>query len=317
MTTYLAPGKLILSGEYSVLFGYPAIVLSIDKYIKVSIENSQKFQIEVYGKQLVGEFDKIANDIYLLSPHAFETLKFFSEKGIDLNNLSVKITSTIPFKGLGSSAALIACLSYALLDFNGIDIPKNELLVKTYRIKRLIEGGSPTDLVASIFGGINLVRYNNEEIYHEKLSRDIFKENDIRLYAIYTGEKAVTKDVIKNVLKDIEFTEYKNKLIESMGRLTEKIWNSLKHGDINEIFKLVRLNHYLLASFGVSTATIDKIIDFLDEIDRGNVVAKISGAGFGDSLICLSKKHSDICKELNEIECIDVNIDRLGVRRTD
>ncbi len=315
MTTYLAPGKLILSGEYSVLFGYPAIVLSIDKYIKVSIENSQKFQIEVYGKQLVGEFNKIASDIYLLSPHAFETLKFFSEEGIDLNNLSVKITSTIPFKGLGSSAALIACLSYALLDFLGYQISKENLLFKTYRIKRLIEGGSPTDLVASIFGGINLVRYNNEKVYHEKLSKDVFKENGIKLYAIYSGEKAITKEIIKNIRTDIEKTKYKKKIIESVGRLANNIWDSLKQEDLNELFRLFRLNHYLLASFGVSTRNIDRIVNFLEEISKGEAVVKISGAGFGDSLIALSKNSVNICEKLGKTECVNIDIDMKGVRK--
>lgn len=317
MTSYLAPGKLILSGEYSVLFGNPAIVISIDKYIEVSIETASEFQIEIYGKLFHGGFSEIANKIYSLSPHTFKTLNFFKKEGLKLDNLKIKIKSVIPFKGLGSSAALITCLSYALLDFNDINISKNELLAKTYKIKRMIEGGSPTDLVASIFGGINLIRYNDEEIYHEKLSRDIFKENDIRLYAIYTGEKAVTKNILKNVLKDIESTAYKKKLIEKMGRLTKKIWDSLKHGDMEDVFKLVRLNHYLLASLGVSTATIDRIADLLNEREVRYVVAKISGAGFGDSLICLSKKDSDICKELDGTRCIKINVDKLGVRRID
>jgi len=315
MTSYLAPGKLILSGEYSVLFGYPAVVLSINKYLKISIENSQRLQIEVYGIRLVGKFNKIANDIYSLSPHTYETLKFFSEEGIDLDNLSIKITSTIPFKGLGSSAALITCLSYALLDFLGYQISKEDLLLKTYRIKKHVEGGSPTDLVASIFGGINLVRYNNEKIYHEQLSKDVFKEKGIKLYAIYSGEKAVTKEIIKNVKINLEKIKYKKKIIESMGRLTNNIWDILKHEDLDGLFRFVRLNHYLLASFGVSTKNIDKIVNSLEETSRGEAVAKISGAGFGDSLIALSKNGRDICEKIEKIECVNVDIDMQGVRK--
>ncbi len=317
MTRYLAPGKLILSGEYSVLFGYPAIVISIDRYIEVSIENANELQVEIHGKTLRGEFNEIAQKIYSLSPHTFEILNFFRKEGMELNNLKIRITSTFPFKGLGSSAALITCLSYALLDFNNIEISKNELLIKTYRLKNMIEGGSPTDLVASIFGGINLIRYDNGDIYHEKIEKDVFKENNIKLYAIYTGEKVVTKDVINDVLRDIESIEYKKKLIETIGKITMKIWNFMRLGDMNEVFKLVRLNHYLLSSLGVSTERIDKIINLLDETDRNDLVAKISGAGFGDSLICLSKRRSDLCRELDENRCINVNIDRLGVRRVD
>ena len=43
-----APGKLIVSGEHSILYGYPCISMAIDKTIKVDI--SQRIDKNVYIK---------------------------------------------------------------------------------------------------------------------------------------------------------------------------------------------------------------------------------------------------------------------------
>ncbi len=297
-----APGKMFFFGEYAVLYGYPAISIAVDRHVTVKIKEGRRFLFTALGRTA-----NRMKEVKEISPHAFIIMKHYSsEFGLEINSLSIEIESTIPFKGLGSSGALMVALAGALHEVIGIKEDREKMLERLFRIKLQIERGSPVDIATSLFGGILKISYDKEgDIFIDKLPyEDLSKHLD--LYAIYSGEKMLTSEAVKVVEARRKESAVKE-TIDLMGRTTEttvKYWS-----EIDMLYRLARLYHYLLASLGVSTKDIDRIVDYVEE--RGGI-AKISGSGFGDCVLALIPKEYDI-GEL-EYSYIKFRIDEMGLQ---
>ena len=93
MVTAFAPGKCILFGEHAVVYGEPAVAVSIDAGVEVTISESNKWILEgmPFEPSRHPHISHIINDI-------------FQYRG---NPLNIDIRSRLfSAAGLGSSAAL-------------------------------------------------------------------------------------------------------------------------------------------------------------------------------------------------------------------
>jgi len=122
-----ASGKLIISGEHAVLYGYPCISMCVGKNVDVKISQridkkvvikSKNFGIENFYLTENKKVEKWAETIYFLC-------KKLLNNGIDIS-INSKILS-----GCGSSGAVFSCISCGILLLKNENISKNELLKKT------------------------------------------------------------------------------------------------------------------------------------------------------------------------------------------
>src|SRR3989344_2001742 len=95
-----APGKLMLMGEHAVVYGFPCIVTTVNRYITVNLKlnNTGQDALNISGddrfvKSAIDSFRKKYNTSY---------------------NFSLTVQSDITGFGLGSSAAVTAACIYAL-----------------------------------------------------------------------------------------------------------------------------------------------------------------------------------------------------------
>ncbi|HLC80114.1 MAG TPA: phosphomevalonate kinase [archaeon] len=172
-----APGKIMLSGEWSVLEGCQCIVLAIDKQVCASITDSKQTQIELSDFNITTKA-KITNskirfsendEKLIFTKHAIETtLQYLKTKKIRAKHFTLKTKSDISKiesqnstakPGFGSSAAATVAICAALLKFHGVGIfskTEKEILFKLSIIAHyLAQGkiGSGFDIAASTFGG--------------------------------------------------------------------------------------------------------------------------------------------------------------------
>ncbi len=184
--TVQAPGKLMISGEWSVLEnGNSSIVAAFDRYVYCDYEDSEEMLLNcpdikltnIHGifqdgtftfKEVLNEEDKAKAEI---SRRAIETvLRYLTEDGKDIKGFSISTDSiehtitiadgTQQKTGLGTSAAITAALIGTLLKVHGYDLAKPDTTMLIFKLAAishyLAQGssGSGFDIAACAFGGV-------------------------------------------------------------------------------------------------------------------------------------------------------------------
>ncbi len=191
-----APGKLFLSGEWSILeVRNPGIVTAVDKRVFVELEESDKItlnlpefnienlQADFDGKQLNWSrpvTDKEKADLIFIKGAIETTLQYLGqhkkfkikscggETQMEINGQKKKI-------GFGSSAAAVVATVSGLLAFNGADIKSRQVKDTIYKLATIAhffaqgKVGSAFDVAASTYGGVFVYKRFDPKWLTEKL----------------------------------------------------------------------------------------------------------------------------------------------------
>lgn len=321
-----APGKLMLFGEHSVVYGHPCIVTAVDQRLSLDIEevlpksqsptlriDAPDVEIDGYEKPLTdlgnGEIPKGARFIEI-------ALKNFFPKGLAFKNLEygLRVVTKSDFKstfGFGSSSAATVCMTMALSELFDLHLSKKELFDLSYKTVLDIQGtGSGFDVASAIYGGTIYFKNKGEVI--ENIAID-----NLPIIVGYSGIKADTVTLIKQVAKlGIEKPEFVEEIFSEIDQIVERAKIALGNQDVEEIGDLMNQNQELLRSLIVSTEKLDAMIDAA--IRAGAYGAKLSGAGGGDCIIGLSAKGREqrVKESIEKVggEILDVTINAEGVR---
>lgn len=202
-----APGKVIVTGEYAVLAGAPAICLAVDRRAHVSISSSDNEFHSVLApghSEAVGRFRADENGLEWIEGGAdFELFAAAWRRvaAVPGENLSIVLDSNefIDMEscskiGIGSSAALTVALTAAL------DIAASGGR-SIYRIAaaahRDFQGGlgSGADVACSLAGGVIEFRMGNEP------DRALQWPDDLEYALLWSGVAADTGDKLQKLQK--------------------------------------------------------------------------------------------------------------------
>lgn len=248
MSSYI-PGKLILVGEHSVVYGEKAIVVSIDRGVRVKVLQRREGE----------KTEEYSDDKKNLIPKAIELA------GGD-GSIKVSIESSLPVgAGMGSSAAVSAAVIRGVREFLDNPIENDELFNLVMECERVAHGNpSGIDPAAVIYQGL-IVYVKGKPI--EKLE----KSKMIKMLVVDSGRPAdSTKEMVEMVAKKIN----KVRVIKRMGEIAEEVEVKLVQGE--DIAKLIDENGRLLEELGVVGERARGISNKLREIGCS---IKITGAG--------------------------------------
>ena len=279
-----APGKIILMGEHSVVYGKPAISLpfySVSVKVEV-IKTDGKLEIESHCYQ--GEVNQAPKTIKGIQKLIHITLEHLNQEA---KHLKIRIHSSIPDqRGLGSSAAVSVAIVRALFDAFKMPLSK-ETLKELVHVAEEIHHRNPSGLDANTILQEELLMFdktNGIQKIDAKLSG--------YLVVCDTGIKGNTKASVDNV-KELLKTNPKETVstIECLGELTLRTKQHIIKNDLEALGQAMTKSHQHLRKLGVSNTTLDIMVD--TALVYGALGAKLTGGGNGGCIIALSDQMVD------------------------
>ena len=251
------PGKIIITGEHSVLQGCPAIAAACSLYITNHLIKNDTGKIEFMDKE---PQPPVA---YKLLNQAVEEFKrYFDLEG----GVTMEFSSTLPIgSGMGSSAAVTAATFAGLCMITENRIAPEAMLESIKRCENIIHGtSSGLDPAAVIYGG--MVKKADGVITPRPLS------TPLQFYIVNTGKpECSTGEAVAEAKK-----HFSQSLITQFTAVAEQIEQHLESGHLPSLIADVQENEKLLEAIGVVPALVQ---DFARKAEALGMGFKISGAG--------------------------------------
>ena len=266
--------KIILIGEHSVVYGYPAIAIPL-----------KKIEIECTIEEAKSNFFYDETDT--LSVAIFTALKYLKKENV---KIKYKITSQIPQKrGMGSSAAVSIAAIRAIFNYFRENL-EDELLEKLVNTAEIVAHKTPSGLDAKTCLSDKAIRFvKNKGFSYIDLNLDAY------LVIADTGIYGNTGEAIQNVKNLGSKAELS---LKKLGRLTDEMTRILTGNIENKEEKIRRekiskIGEIMTAAnteLGKLNITIEKTELFVKTaIENGAAGAKISGGGLGGCVIALAE----------------------------
>ena len=286
MTTSSAPGKIILFGEHSVVYGRPALavpVTQVQATATVSENSRGGIMVEAPNINLSAAISSLAPDHPLAAVinSVFSTLRISNPPAC-----TVYLQSTIPVaSGLGSGAAVSVAIIRALSGFLGQPLPDEQVNQLAFEVEK-IHHGTPSGIDNTV------VTYGKPVYFIKKKPIKTFHvEVPFTVMIAGTGISALTRESVTAVRKLWEADKPRWETVFT--RVGEIVWNArqaIERGDLVELGRLMNANHKLLREMTVSCAELDKLVEAARS--NGALGAKLSGGGRGGNIIALVEKEN-------------------------
>jgi phosphomevalonate kinase len=344
--TTSAPGKLVLLGEYAVLFGAPAAVAAIDRRASVRLTARAGEDWRVMAPDLVENPARFgpgaANSVRWIENQgygAFELLeKLFEglQGSIDLQNLpslSMTLDTRAFFEsterertklGLGSSAALTVALACGLEGWadGELDGEPAARLRRYVDLHRAVQGGegSGIDVAASTLGGVVRYRLGDDGSIAE--AEPLVLPGKLGLVFVWTGRSASTGDFLGRLhARRTESPGEVDPVLDELGTVSASGVEALGGDDAEAFLDAVDAFWSVLDRLGDA---IDMPI-LSDDHRRLRQIAtecgvhyKPSGAGGGDFGIAFAAEIAEVDAFGSRAEAagyrvVDLSLDHLGL----
>lgn len=295
-----APGKLILSGEHSVVYGRPALAMAVNRYATTTITREILSRAEEHARSIILELQDLTHQGHLnlntirrlknrikrkyqkfirgdysireVLHKPFELAQFALSIFMESLNLSlphgvkIRVESDIPIGcGMGSSAATILSVMHAVSNHLQLSLSSESLFQIALEAEKMQHGfSSGLDLRVSLQGGCLYV--DGSEIKPRPLPQ-------LAMFLVNTGTPATsTGQCVEQVASHFK----SQPLADEFAAVTLAMDEALQQQSWEKMRFAIHCNYELLVKIGVVPKRVQC---FINDIVASGGVAKTCGAG--------------------------------------
>ncbi|MGC9347420.1 MAG: mevalonate kinase [Anaerolineae bacterium] len=276
-----APGKIILCGEHSVVYGRPAIAVPVsDMCARARVEPASegsglriraidlRRELHLSDNRFEDPLDKVARLVLehldVAEPDAILTLR-----------------SDLPIaSGMGSGAAVSAAAARALATYLGHELSPEVVSALTYEVEK-IHHGTPSGIDNTVIAWekpVYFVKGQPPEVFDIHTSFTLVIAN--------SGIASSTREAVREVRHRWTATpSYYDVIFNCIGAIARAARAAVEQGALRALGTLLDENHELLKKMGVSLPQLDALVQSARE--AGAFGAKLTGSGQGGNIIAL------------------------------
>jgi mevalonate kinase len=303
-----APGKIILCGEHSVVYGHPAIAVPVsDLRARARVEPAPRgtgLRIEApdlhQSLRISAESNPLARTAALVLAHL----------GLPEPDAVLTVESDLPIaSGMGSGAAITVAAARALAAALSQELLTETVSEITYEVEK-IHHGTPSGIDNTTIAWerpVYFARGEPPETFRIAIPFDILIAN--------SGIASSTRGAIEQVRHQWHATpRYYEMVFKCIGAIARAARAAIEQGALQALGTLLNENHELLAKMGVSLPELDSLVRAARS--AGALGAKLTGAGQGGNIIALVEEQaiSAVWQALNEAGATQVWHTRVGTR---
>ncbi|MFT3877204.1 MAG: mevalonate kinase [Propioniciclava sp.] len=281
-----AVAKIILFGEHSVVYGYPAIALPL-RSLRMTAraepfdDPNRRTTLTSLGwsgpmTEAPAHFASILRAVAVATEFAGRP-----DAGIDISTHSEFPAQ----RGLGSSAAAAGAVIRAILDAYDVPATPQEIFHLTQEAERIAHG-RPSGLDAMATSA------NAPVHFQAGTTTELDFALEAWIVIADSGIQGSTRETVGNVRSLYETSpETTRAALARLGSITEEAVDDLRAGNIAPVGAKMTQAHGLLAGLGVSNAPLDALV--AAALEAGALGAKLTGGGGGGCVIALASTREE------------------------
>jgi mevalonate kinase len=276
-----APGKIILCGEHSVVYGRPAIAVPVS-----NMRARARVEPAAPGSGLRIDAPNLRRSLYLRlaapgNPLARTAMLVLDHLDLPEPDAVLTVESDLPIaSGMGSGAAITAAAARALAAALGHELLTETVSDITYEVEK-IHHGTPSGIDNTAVAWerpVYFIKGQPPETFRIGVPFDILIAN--------SGIVSSTRGAVEEVRHRWHATPtYYEMVFNCIGAIAHAARAAVEQGALHALGTLLNENHELLAKMGVSLSQLDALVKVAR--NAGALGAKLTGAGQGGNIIAL------------------------------